>query len=432
MGDQRRDLPGDRIDSGDEGGGLSELRRALVDELRSKGAIRTPEVEEAFLRVPRHLFVPQVPPERAYSDEAIPTKLCEGVPISSSSQPAIMALMLEQLDLRPGQRVLEIGAATGYNAALIAHIVGDAGEVTTVDIDEDLVEDARQHLSAAGLGRVRVLRADGVRGHPDGAPFDRIILTVGTWDIAPAWVQQLEAGGRLVLPLQLGAAEISVAFERAGSLLRSVSVVGCGFMPLRGVLAVPERNLRLGPDADVILTLYSELPIAQGTIYEWLTSPSRDLPTGVLLRRRELDGLRVWMSVHSPGVCNLDARGRAADSGIIPCIYRATSGGSHCFACGLVAEDGLCLLMRSPETSDSPVGSSPAESAANELYVRHFGPGDAARDRLMELIAEWDAAGQPYIDALSITAYPQDEEPSTSDGEVIITRRSGRLAFSWS
>lgn len=432
MGDQGRDRPTGPPIPDDGGGGLAELRRALVDELKSKGAIRTPEVEEAFLAVPRHLFLPQVPPERAYSDEAIPTKLCDGMPTSSSSQPAIMALMLEQLDLRPGHRVLEIGAATGYNAALIAHMVGGAGEVTTVDIDEDLVEDARRHLSAAGLERVGVLCADGVYGDPDGAPFDRIILTVATWDIAPAWMDQLEVDGRLVLPLQLGGAEVSVAFERASSLLRSVSIMGCGFMPLRGALAVPERNLRLGPDGDVSLTLYSDLPIAHDTVYEWLTIPGHDLPTGVILRRRELDGLRAWMSVHDPDVCNLDARAGAANSGIIPCINRATSGGSHCFTCGLVAEDGLCLLVRSPQITESPVGSSRTGPVASELSVRHFGPGGAVRERLMGLIAEWDAAGQPYIDALNIMAYPQDEEPPASAGEMILTRRSIRLAFSWS
>jgi protein-L-isoaspartate(D-aspartate) O-methyltransferase len=88
--------------------------------------------------------------------------------------------------LAPGQRVLEIGAGTGYNAALMAHIVGGSGEVVTVDIERDLVDAARDHLEAAGFGRVRVVLGDGGDGHPGGAPYDRIILTVGAWDVAPA------------------------------------------------------------------------------------------------------------------------------------------------------------------------------------------------------------------------------------------------------
>ncbi len=109
------------------GTGAAELHQALVDQLlamRSADSrarlIRSPAVEAAFRAAPRHLFLPEVPVEQVYRDEAIVTKRQDGVPISSSSQPAIMAIMLEQLALEPGHRVLEIGAGTGYNAALLA------------------------------------------------------------------------------------------------------------------------------------------------------------------------------------------------------------------------------------------------------------------------------------------------------------------------
>jgi protein-L-isoaspartate(D-aspartate) O-methyltransferase len=106
---------------------VSTLHQALVDRLKCAGYIHTPAVEAAFRAVPRHLFLPAVAPDTVYTDEAIPTKRLDGKAVSSSSQPAIMAIMLEQLDLHPGHRVLEIGAGTGYNAALMAHIVGDSG-----------------------------------------------------------------------------------------------------------------------------------------------------------------------------------------------------------------------------------------------------------------------------------------------------------------
>src|SRR5512146_3300442 len=110
-----------------------------------------PRVEAAFRAVPRHLFLPDLTPEEAYRDEAIPTKrLQTGQIVSSSSQPSIMAIMLEQLALEPGQRVLEIGAGTGYNAALIAHLVGETGHVVSLDIDQDIVDAAWLHLAATG------------------------------------------------------------------------------------------------------------------------------------------------------------------------------------------------------------------------------------------------------------------------------------------
>jgi protein-L-isoaspartate(D-aspartate) O-methyltransferase len=168
------------------------LRAALVESLRAKGALRSPAVAEAFAAVPRHLFVPDVSVEEAYRDRFIATKrMADGEVISSSSQPEIMAIMLEQLDVRPGQRVLEVGAGSGYNAALLARLVSHSGSVTTVDIDDDLVASARAHLTAAAVTGVRVICADGWAGVADGAPYDRIILTVGAHDLSPAWRAEL-------------------------------------------------------------------------------------------------------------------------------------------------------------------------------------------------------------------------------------------------
>lgn len=165
---------------------IPQLHHALVDQLIKNGAISTAAVEAAFRAVARHLFLPHVPPEHVYQDQAIPTKYEDGRATSSSSQPSITAIMLEQLALTPGRRVLEIGAGTGYNAALMAHIVGDTGHVVTVDVEADLVTQAQEHLTTGGFSRVTVVQGDGAFGYPPGAPYDCIILTVGAWDIAPA------------------------------------------------------------------------------------------------------------------------------------------------------------------------------------------------------------------------------------------------------
>ena len=223
-----------------EGHTIPQLHQALVDQLTKNGSITTSAVEAAFRAVSRHLFLPHVPPEHVYQDQAIPTKYDEGRAISSSSQPTIMAIMLEQLALAPGHRVLEIGAGTGYNAALMAHIVGDTGHVVTIDVDEDLVTQARDHLTTAGFSHVTVVQGDGAFGYPHSAPYERIILTVGAWDIAPAWGEQLAPQGRIVLPLTLlPSLMLSVALERVDHGFQSVSAKPCGFMPLRGAYAHP-------------------------------------------------------------------------------------------------------------------------------------------------------------------------------------------------
>ena len=192
-------------------GAADRARARLVDGLRDSGMLRTPAVEEAFRAVPRHLFLPDVPLARAYADEAVAVQAVDGVTTSSASQPSMVAIMLEQLDLHPGHRVLEIGAGTGYNAALLRRLVGPTGRVVTVDIDDELVAGAARHLADAGVAGVEVHCADGARGYEPGAPYDRIVLTVGSGDVRPEWIAQLAPAGRLLLPLGLRGAQIGRA-----------------------------------------------------------------------------------------------------------------------------------------------------------------------------------------------------------------------------
>ncbi|PJF48900.1 MAG: methyltransferase, FxLD system [Candidatus Thermofonsia Clade 3 bacterium] len=227
------------------------LRNAMVDRLVRDGYVRRASVEAAFRATPRHRFVPRIPLREAYADRAIVTKQATGRPVSSISQPAMIAIMLEQLALPHGRRVLEIGTGTGYTAALMAHIVGESGRVVTVDIDEDLVAGAQANLAAAGCaGRVRVICGDGADGWPDGAPYDRIILAVGATDIAPAWRAQLQPDGRLVLPLDFRntGAQFCIAFDAAADHLIARSFEPCGFIRLRGALAQERPARRSAPE----------------------------------------------------------------------------------------------------------------------------------------------------------------------------------------
>ncbi len=221
------------------------LRAGLVQSLQETGAIWDKAVAQAMSSVPRHLFLPGLPPEQAYTDTAIPTKWEGQVAVSSASQPAIVAIMLQQLQVGMGDHVLEIGAGTGYNAGLLAELVGPSGTVTSIDIDAEIAAAAREHLAVAGYTAVRVVAADGAAGWEEQAPYDRIILTVGASDIAPAWYDQLREDGILVIPLWLSGVELSVAFRKHDGKLTSLSQTQCGFMRLRGEEAGTEQWVSL-------------------------------------------------------------------------------------------------------------------------------------------------------------------------------------------
>lgn len=226
---------------------IDVLHTQMIDRLVRDGAIRTPRALEAFRAVPRHAFLSGVPLDEVYSGRAIPVRFGpDGAATSSSSMPAIMAIMIEQLDVHRGHRILEIGAGTGYNAAILAYLAGPQGAVTTVDIDPDVARTAGENLKKAAWGQVDVRTADGWGGGPEHAPYDRIEVTVGAWDLSPHWLSQLQEGGILVVPLWLRAGlQASIAFRRQGESMRSLSVEPCGFMRLRGPHAGPEQYVRL-------------------------------------------------------------------------------------------------------------------------------------------------------------------------------------------
>lgn len=402
------------------------MRDALVDKLARDGHVRTPRVEAAFRSVPRHLFVPGVPLERVYVDESIPTKKnAEGGAISSSSQPAIMAIMLEQLELQPGQRVLEVGAGTGYNAALLAFLVGEHGRVTTVDLDEDIVEGARRNLAQAGFDRVRVVQGDGALGYPPGAPYDRIVLTVGSWDVFPGWASQLAPGGRLLLPLTLRVCQAAVAFERAGDHLASVSVRGCGFMPMRGPSAGPRGYVDLGDEPGLTLALEDAERIDPAGLCALLTGPADEQPAGLRLRPREIaEGLSPWVALHDRryAVLSVDGAWRERRP-----VFGPWGGGSA-NTLGLADSGGVALLVRPPDAfaADEPWTTAPPF----DLRVRSCGDGALAA-RLTEIVRAWDAGGRPTLSSLRVRAYPRAAIHTPRRGEVVLERRHARLVCGW-
>ena len=184
-----------------------------------------------------------------------------------------MAVMLSQLGLAAGHRVLEIGTGTGYNAALIARIVGDQKSVVTIDVVPDLIGQARVNLTAAGYGRVTVVCGDGAAGVPDHAPYDRIIVTTGTWDLATQWWAQLGPAGRIVLPLSIRGIQLSVGLETAGDHLVSRSACRCSFIRMAGAIPGPESLLALGPQPGLHAQAVDGPAPDADALYEALSGP---------------------------------------------------------------------------------------------------------------------------------------------------------------
>jgi protein-L-isoaspartate(D-aspartate) O-methyltransferase len=155
---------------------------------------------------------------------------------SSVSAPYLIAGMLAELDLAPSMRVLEIGAGSGYHAALLATLVGDPGLITTVDIDAELVSQARARLTRLDLGAITVVAGDGDDGIPGGF-FDRIVATVGCADISPAWCEQLDEHGVLLAPLVHGSAHPRVRLTKHDGRLGGTYVGYSGFVSMQGIQA---------------------------------------------------------------------------------------------------------------------------------------------------------------------------------------------------
>lgn len=206
-----------------------------MDDLRGQGVIRSGAVAAALRAVPRHRFAPRGGATDPYVDEPILLKRdAAGAPVSTISQPQMVAVMLEELEVRPGDRILEVGTASGYNAALLAELTGPDGLVVTVEIEADLAERARSALSELGVANVEVVTGDGYEGARTLAPFDRVIVTAGAGDLAPAWIDQLREGGRLVVPL--GSSHSSMmcrTYQLRSGALELLREIPCSFVPLR-------------------------------------------------------------------------------------------------------------------------------------------------------------------------------------------------------
>ena len=356
----------------------------LVADQADKGLTMLPEVQAALRAVPRHAFTPGVSLEVAYNaQEAVITKRVGDEPVSSVSAPWLIAEMLGQAAGAfdgglAGRHVLEIGSG-GYNAALLRELVGDAGSVTTVDIDREVTDRASACLAASGYDDVTVVCADAEQPIGSGRVFDVIIVTVGAWDVPPAWTDQLAAGGVLVVPLRTFGMTRSWALRWSGDVLMSESQRLCGFVSMQGAGAYEMRYVDV---ADGVHLRLDEGPHAGvDVIGELLTQPVEQGWAGAALPPQTvLADLWLAAKVTAAGqqFLVLTAQQEAVDAGVVAPAWR--------FGTPAVLADGTVCYRSVLRWT---VGMF-------DVGARAHGPDAAAVvKRWIELMGAWVEAGTP-------------------------------------
>jgi protein-L-isoaspartate(D-aspartate) O-methyltransferase len=390
-----------------------QLRRELVAELVRDGWIVSDEVRRAFETVPRHLFAPEVSLEAAYANDLVRTKVNEqGVTTSSISAPWLQAAMLEQARIEPGMRCLEVGSG-GFNAALMAELVGPGGSVTTVDIDPDVTARARRCLDAAGYDRVRVVLADAETGIPEYGPYDRIVVTVGMWDVPARLTEQLTESGRLVIPLRLRGLRRAVCLVRHGAGLVSVKHIMAGFVDVQGAGARPEPLIPLHAE-NVTLRLDDDLAVDADGLRMALRQPRMSAWSGVRFGGQEpFDELMLWLATVFDEVALLIHNRSAAARALVD---PATPFGT------LTVVDGASLAYLAYRRLEDDV---------YEFGAHGHGPaGSGLAEAMCEQVRVWDRehrGGPPALITILPAGTPADQLPQGR----ILAKRHTMTVISW-
>ncbi|MGD0273106.1 MAG: methyltransferase domain-containing protein [Gaiellaceae bacterium] len=378
------------------------LRDELVNQLVTVGAVRSEVVESAFRKVPRHLFVHGLKLEEVYGDFSLITKQIGSIPMTSSTQPSLMAAMLESLELKEGLKVLEIGTGTGYNAALLCEIVRDPHQVFTIDIDPDNIEDARSNLSAADYLGLTVQLQEGSRGLPAHAPYDRIVATCSVREIPQSWIDQLKDGGVLVAPIWVNGAQITPSLTKQNGVLIGRSTTLGGFMEMRpqayqelltadssdtgGELLISTEHAGLFDEQEVIRLLEGVRKETKLSL-EGL-SPSNRIEFFVFLALREEASVEVFLENDEDRFGFGDAA-----AGIVDCKRQS--------AC-LISRDWRVLVYGKPY----------------------------AYEKVLSVATDWDRLGRPGLDRLHVSVYPRGTKLTSASTDAIFHRPSTLLVIS--
>ena len=203
-------------------------RKDLINRLKYEGRIKSQDVENAFLDVPREIFVTENMKKYAYLDS--PLEIGNGQTISA---PHMVAIMVEALDLKKGQKILEIGAGSGYHAAIVARLIGQEGHIFTIERFESLAEIAKKNLKKANITNVTVEVGDGSKGLLKYSPYDRIYVTCAAPDVPKPLIDQLNESGKLMIPVGRMVCTLEL-IEKKGEKIKTKNLGGCAFVPLVG------------------------------------------------------------------------------------------------------------------------------------------------------------------------------------------------------
>ncbi|MFI6697143.1 methyltransferase, FxLD system [Streptomyces sp. NPDC050433] len=398
------------------------LRHQLADQLAEAGHIRTPAVDKAMRTVPRHSFAPEVPVQKAYANDIIATRHSDdGSTISSISAPWLQADMLEAARIRPGRRVLEIGSG-GYNAALIAELVGPAGSVTTLDIDPVVTDRTTRFLAQTGYDHVQVVTADAEHlpaGIVPECGFDAILVTAGTWDLP--WTDALADGGRLVAPLRLHGYHWAIGFTKGNGVLHSDEpLIVCCFVTMRGDGAW-NANRRTVPGTGVHLSWEDGTPMPVDQLAPALTREPTVAHTHVTVGGQEpFDALTLFLAGALPGFCRLSVDPDGDNRVLNPPP-------PHWPGAAIVRGTSLARLTteRLSDGDDS--------NGLYEFVVHSYGPhGHLAAKEMVEQVQHWQRNHRAAL-CPRITIHPLDSNKSAPATRAphVFNKRHTRIAIDW-
>jgi protein-L-isoaspartate(D-aspartate) O-methyltransferase len=367
------------------------------------------QVIDAFYAVPRHHFIKKyrLPDKREWieiNDQNLEANLAylytndpiiihgtaedfmnpEGKPIATISQLDLVLFMLELLKLEKGQRVFELGAASGFNAALMGHLVGPAGKVVSVEIISDLVQTAVESVKQLGLSQVEIIQGDGGDGYPQYAPYDRAVFTAGSTDLPGIFFKDVKVGGRLILILEnKGGVDALILFEKKEDHFQSLLVMNCNFVSATGKHQLAGSGPKfldqilsenqIGPDA------VDHFPFkwkhANENSFYWFTTK-----------------IRSYLSVGEP-------------------MFEQIKMDNKLMVFGLLDKKSKSLVVVKHDELVS-YGSTQSRECFGAVMKR------------------WAAMGTPGFENLQVKAYPADNEVKAGNGEWLVKQKESQ--FLWS